>query len=82
MPATEILNTTYPRQESPKMRAVDMIHGFLPFVASLFYLGSAVALAFVRRQGLVRQNPPRTPIAWPVFFVLVTYVSRRSCGYI
>lgn len=80
MPTTKTINTISPSQESSNMRAVNMIHGFLPFVASLFYLIPAVVLAICRRPGPIRRKPPRVIIAWPMFFVLVTYVSRQSCG--
>lgn len=62
--------------KSPALRAVDVIHGFVPLVAGLFYLVSAAILAFRRdRQEEIRRRPSRAVVLWPVLAVLVAYVS-------
>lgn len=73
------IDTILPRQESYSMRVVNLIHGFLPLVASLFFLISVVVLALRRKPGPIRYKRPRAIIAWPIFLVTVTYVSIQSC---
>lgn len=63
--------------KSPALRAVDVIHGFIPLVAGLFYLVSAAILTFRReRQEEIRRIPSRVVVLWPVLAILVAYVSR------